>query len=354
MPTVPIRILHVGVGARGRHWLDIVARFPDATSVACVDTDSESLQKAKAILGTRPCQYFTDLKAALDSGDAEAAIIASPSALHVEHARRALEAGLAVMLEKPFATSMVDASDMLRLAEAAGKPLMIAENYRYWPAERTVRDLIRRNAIGRVSSLTLTDRRRQPSHTEGPWMATMEYPQLQEIAVHHFDLIRSYSSWQPRAITASVWNPPTSDYKHGACTAALIEMDGGVHIQYVGTMTSHRYSYSLWVEGNTGVLWTNRKYVFLRAKGSRFFRPVRRVAVPKGDEAKYPKGGTTSLLNSLRDAVRHGQVPETSGHDNIWSLAMVEAGKVSDREKRTVSIAEVLPPSMLRAAAGTP
>ena len=79
-----------------------------------------------------------------------------------------------------------------------------------------------------------------------------------------------------------------------------------------------------------------------RTPGSRFFRPVRNVKVPKGDESPYPKGGTTSLLDGLRDAVAHGVEPATSGRDNVWNVAMVEAAKRSDREGRTVRIDEVV------------
>jgi hypothetical protein len=46
-------------------------------------------------------------------------------------------------------------------------------------------------------------------------------------------------------------------------------------------------------------------------------------------------------LNSLRDAVLHGKRADTRGEDNIWTVAMVEAGKLSDRERRMVSLDEV-------------
>ena len=71
---------------------------------------------------------------------------------------------------------------------------------------------------------------------------------------------------------------------------------------------------------------------------------MRLVKTPPGDEAKYPREGTTSLLNSLRDAVEKGALPETNGEDNIWNVAMVEAGKRSDREGRTVPIVELYAP----------
>ena len=115
-----------------------------------------------------------------------------------------------------------------------------------------------------------------------------------------------------------------------------------LRVSYLGTMRSHSFSFSLWIEGELGCIWTNRKYVFWRPVGSRFFRPVRLVKVPAGDGERYPRGGTTSLLDSLREATARRLVPETAGEDSIWNVAMVEAGKLSDAEERSVRMDEVL------------
>ena len=336
-----LRIIHIGIGIRGRHWMEFVRDYPDAVSVACVDVDTRALDGLKSKYGENHCRYFTDLKTALNTVTADAALIASPTALHAEHALQALEAGLAVMIEKPFTCTIEEADQVIRRAEAMATPVVVAEQFRFVRAERTVRKLIHGGLLGDIATVTFVDRRRMPSHTQGPWMATIEYPQLQEIAVHHFDSLRSFFARRPLNIMARVWNPPWSDYRHGACTEALIEMEGGLRVQYLGTLTSHRFSYSVWIEGERGILWTNRKFVLWRPRGSRFFRPVKLVKVPKGDDAPFPKEGTTSLLNSLRDALLHGETPETSGNDNIWTLAMMQAGMRSDRERRTVFIDEV-------------
>jgi len=243
-------------------------------------------------------------------------------------------------VEKPFALTVDDALRVLACARETGRQVMVAENYRYWPSERTVRKLIADGTIGRVDSATMVDRRHMPSATEGPWLAASEYPQLQEVAIHHFDSLRYFFDLKPTTVTARAWNAPWSDYRHGSSTEALLDLQG-VRVQYVGTMLSHRFSFSLWIEGERGVIWTDRKYVFCRGRGSRLFRPVRWVKTPPGDGAKYPKGGTTSLLNALRDACVHGTVAETTGLDNIWTVAMVEAGKRSDRERRAVQVDEV-------------
>jgi predicted dehydrogenase len=347
---VSVRILQVGVGIRGGHWVDIVEAHPDVQAVGYVDRDADALARVRARVPGDGRGFYADLDEALRASKADAVLIATPSALHAEHTCRALQAGVAVMVEKPLATSVEEAERVLEAAHAAGRPVVVAENYRYWPAERTVRALIQAGRIGRVDSVTLIDRRHMPSHTEGPWLASIEYPQLQEIAVHHFDSLRALLDRAPTSITARAWNPPWSDYRHGAATQAFIDLQG-LQVQYLGTLTSHRFAFSLWVEGEEGVLWTNRKYVAWRKGGSRLFRPVRRLPVPRGDEAPYPKGGTTSLLNALRDAVASGTPAETHAGDNIWNVAMIEAAKRSDREGRTVRVEEVWPGSA--AAAGT-
>lgn len=337
-----MKIIHIGAGRRGQHWLDYVRQYPDATSVACVDPEPRALEEAKNKFGQNHCQYFSDFKSALRDVSADAALIASPSHLHAEHALQALEAGLVVMVEKPFAPSVDEALRIIEKARAIGRQTLVAENYRFARTERTVRKVIKDGMAGKITSVTLIDRRRLPSREQGAWVAQMDHAQLKEIAIHHFDSLRSFFGRHPTKVTARVFNPPWSDYRHGACTEALIEMEGGIHIQYLGTLTSHRYGFSLWIEGEKGVLWTNRKWVFWRPRGSRWFRPIKQVQVPKGDEAPYPREGTTSLLNSLRDAVLFGREAETSGQDNLWTLAMVEAGVRSVEEGRTVDIHEVL------------
>lgn len=337
-----IRVVQVGLGIRGGHWAEIVDDHPDMQCVAYVDTDHEALEAQRVRAAQDGRAFHDDLDEAFDDADADAALIATPSRLHAEHTRRALTAGLAVLVEKPLATSVEEAERVLETSRAAGRPVVVAENYRYWRSERTVREWVRTGRIGRIDSATLVDRRDMPSHTEGPWLASIQYPQLQEIAVHHFDSLRAIFDRRPSSLTARVWNPPWSDYDHGASTEAFIDLEG-VRVQYLGTMRSHRFGFSLWVEGEEGVLWTDRKWVAWRPAGSRFFRPVRRVSVPPGDEKPYPRGGTTSLLNALRDAVTSGVKAETRGSDNIWNVAMIEAAKRSDRESRTVSIDEVWP-----------
>lgn len=351
-----IRIIHIGVGGRGRHWLDYVAQHSDFTAVACVDVDQKALQGIRQVPGQEHGKFFTSPEEAFAQTQADAVLVTSPSFLHAQHALRALDAGLAVMVEKPFGCNLAEAQTVVERARAAGRPVMVAENFRFFQAERTLRHMLDEGRAGQITGVVCVDRRDQPSHTQGPWVKNMAEPFLTEIAVHHFDSFRYLFNRRPAAIFAASYNPPTSDYDGNAAVNAVIEMDGGMPIQYSGTMVANRYEYSLWVQGEKGDLWTDRRRVWWRPRGKRFFWPVKPVPVPKGDEARYPKAGTVSLLNQFRDAVIKGAIPETSGEDNLWSLAMVETALASVRQGRRVSVGEVFSPSaapeLLRRDAG--
>jgi len=339
---VALRILQIGVGVRGGHWIEFIRAHPDTTTAACVDCRREALDAVRARYGSGFCALYTDIREAIEKTEADAVLIATPSDLHAEHALLALEAGLPVMTEKPLAVTVREAKRVLEKAREVGKPILVAENYRYWPAERTVRKVLADGVLGTISAATFVDYRNQPKDRLPAWVDELENPHLQEIGVHHFDSIRALFSRDAAWISARAWNPPWSGWKGFASTEALVEMEGGMHVQYYSTLASPYFSFMLRVEGEKGDLWTNRKYVFRRARGKKLFLPVRGVKVPPGDATKYPRGGTTSLLNALRDAVVTGAPAETRGEDNIRSLAMVEAAWISHKEGRRVAIDEVM------------
>lgn len=347
---MPIKLVHVGVGVRGRHWLEIVAQHPDFESVACVDQSQASLAEVRRLPGQEHGSFFTSFEEALARTRADAALVASPTFVHAQHAIQALEAGLPVLVEKPFAGSLADAVRVVERSRAVSRPVMVAENYRFYQAERTLRQMLANGIAGRIQWVQCVDRRDQPARSQGPWVKAMNHPFLTEIAVHHFDSFRYLFARQPASIFALSYNLPDSGYEREAAATAVIEFEGGLPIQYGGTMAAARWEYALWIEGSGGDLWTDRRRVWWRPRGSRFFRPTRNVPVPKGDERPYPKAGTVSLLNQFRDAVLHGRVPETSADDNLWTLAMVEASILSHREGRKVPIAEVFSSALRRQA----
>lgn len=345
-----MKLIHVGIGGRGRHWLEFVAGRPDVQTAACVDVDQAALDATRARLG---CKVFSSLDAALAETVADAVLIASPSGMHAAHAREALRAGFAVMVEKPLAGSLDEAVTLVGEARRAGRPLMVAENYRFFRAERTLRRFLDAGNLGRIDSVTCIDRRDQPSAMQGAWVRGMTQPFLTEIAVHHFDSFRYLFNRRPLAVWARTFNPEGSDYERNAAAETLIDMADDLHIQYSGSFVGSRYEYALEVAGEHGAVRTNRSKVWWRPRGQRGFKEVEPVPLPEGEAVRYPHAGMVSMLNQLRDAVGRGAAPETSGEDNLWTLAMFEAAVRSALCGRYVPIDQVFTPDLM-ARAGIP
>ncbi len=91
-----------------------------------------------------------DFDELLNDPELEAVVIATPAPTHYELAKRALEAGKHVLVEKPPALNAADAEDLLATAEATGLVLMPGHLLLYHPAVRAVKELIDAGELGEV------------------------------------------------------------------------------------------------------------------------------------------------------------------------------------------------------------
>jgi len=338
-----MNIIHVGLGIRGRHWLEIVRDYPDGTSVGCVDPQAPALDWVKSHFPNLRHVCHEDLEKALNNIKADAAIISSPPAFHATHAIMALEAGLAVMIEKPFAISVTEGVRIVEASRRTRCPVMVGQNYRYRRCEQTLRKLLCEGKVGTVTHVSYVDRCARPA--QGNFLSQVEYAQLLDVGADHFDSLRSILGVNPVRVIARCGKAPWSGYLHGSTTEGILEMENNINIQYYGSLTCNRDEYSLWIEGDKGVLRADQTHVWWRKRGWKFFLPLRMVKIPPGDALKYPREGTATLLDQLSAAVRLKRLPESNGEDNLWTLSMVEAAMLSDKTGKVVEIADIFKPA---------
>jgi predicted dehydrogenase len=332
-------IIHIGLGRRRQHWLDIVRKHPEARSVACVDSEPLTLEWVKAHFPSLGAMCYTSLSEALQHVTADAVIIASSPALHTQHAIEALEVGLGVLLESPLATSLTEGARIFEAARRTKRPVMIAQNYCFARYEYILQQLVQAEQVGTITHVSCIDK--QMCLSTDPLLAQGDYSQVLNVAVQHFDSLRSILGVQPMSVMARCSKAPWSAFQHGSTTEALLEMTHNIHIQYYGSLTSTRSEHALWIEGDKGVLWTDRRWMWWRKRGWRFFLPLRLHKILPRDAGQYPCEGTMSLFNQLREAVVAGNRLETSGEDNLWTLAMVEAAICSDKSAKAIRIADL-------------
>lgn len=91
----------------------------------------------------------TDLRAAL-ARQPDAVIISNPTALHLDVAIPAAEAGCAILLEKPVSHSLARVDALAAAARRSGSPILVGFQFRFHPTLQKARRLIAEGAIGRV------------------------------------------------------------------------------------------------------------------------------------------------------------------------------------------------------------
>ena len=260
-------------------------------------------------------------------------------------ALEALAAGKHVLLEKPFAPTLADARRAVDAAAAQGKMLMISQNYRFYPAARTVAALVREGTLGAVGAVNVDFRRYAniaPAADHRHY--ALRQPLLLDMAIHHFDLMRMLLGREPQQVNCHTSNPPWSRFTDPAAATATIEFDGGTLVSYRGSWVSPSPQ-TFWdgewrMECERGeIFWTGRDdqgtggdRVTVRLLG----KPARRVKLPE-----LPAIDQAGSLKAFAQAIHTGQEPETSGRANIGSLALTFATIESATAGLTVPVPQL-------------
>jgi predicted dehydrogenase len=152
MITTPIGIAVVGYGYWGPNLARNINESPEFRLMGLCERDSA---RGIDFAGRYPgCAVEHDFDALLLDPRVQAVSIATPPSTHFDLARRALEAGKHVMVEKPLATSAVHAEELIELAAKVDRVLMPGHTFVYSPPVNKVRDLIQSGELGDVYFVT--------------------------------------------------------------------------------------------------------------------------------------------------------------------------------------------------------
>ena len=142
----------VGYGYWGPNLVRNLVERPEFRLLAVCDRDAD--RRAEFARRYPGIDTEDDFERVLLDPRIDAVSIATPPRTHYTLARRALEAGKHVMVEKPLATTTADAEDLIALAQERGLTLMPGHTFIYSPPVNKVRDLIQRGDIGETYFIT--------------------------------------------------------------------------------------------------------------------------------------------------------------------------------------------------------
>ena len=129
MTTSKIRVAVIGAGKMGTHHARALSKLPDVELVGVCDTNVWKAQLAAWQSNTVAVRDYKDVLARVD-----AVIVAVPTPLHYEVGKAVLGAGAHCLIEKPLASSVDEAKELLALSEGKELILQVGHIERFNPA----------------------------------------------------------------------------------------------------------------------------------------------------------------------------------------------------------------------------
>ena len=327
-----IRLLCVGLGGMGHHDWNAALDSGKFQPVAGVDVTDPSRAAFTAKTGA---DTFDTLEAALAAVDADAALIATPDQFHAPLSIQALEAGLDVICEKPMAESLVDARRMHAAAQANGRMLMVHQQLRWHPMHNHARRLIEQGAIGAVRRLDFSMSVFSDVCLRG-YRSKLPHLILQDLAIHHFDLIRYLTGQEAESLYVTAWPAVETGLAISAATdaCAILTMSGPVTASYTASirrlMDHDGYECAARIRGSDGELALRGGQLRLQTRAAHAAGQEPQVIA-----AQAPKVGTWQAFG---DAIETRRPTLTRSADNLRSLEIIFAAMQSAETGQVISL----------------
>lgn len=248
-----------------------------------------------------------------------------------------------VLAQKPLATNLADAAEIVRLCEEAGVTLAVNQNMRYDHSMRALKTLLDRGDMGDpvVAQITM--------HARPHWQSFVrEYDRIAilNMSIHHLDVYR-YLFGDPERIMVSVRKDPRSDFEHTDGMAfSILEYANGlraISLDNCFSWTDHGIEWRL--EGTEGVAkgtigWPNYP---AGSPSTIDFTTNRQPGYwfqPRWTERWFPQGFMGTMAE-LMIALEQDREPVIGGKDNLGTMRLIEAAYKSAETGTAVALADI-------------
>ncbi len=234
-PGAPTRVCLVGAGAIAATHAEALASLPDVQVAALVEPNPARAEKfaKKWKIGT----VHADLPTALAAGGFEAVHILTPPDTHAELTQQCIDAGVAVLVEKPVATRLKEAEALAASAQACGVVAAVNQNFVFHPAFARLRKEVGSGKSGPLRDIHVAYNvplRQLAARQFGAWMFAEPGNILLEQAVHPLSQVLSLvGPIEKVQASARPGARISKDFTfHGVADAILTTRDCGIHLQF--------------------------------------------------------------------------------------------------------------------------
>lgn len=330
----------VSPGRWGRKLLDAAKDSPRLRFGGVFSRNAANAAEVATAYGGRT---FPSYEALLADPVIEAVVLPTPHFLHHSQTIAALRAGKHVFVEKPIATTITQAEQMLRTAEETRRVLAVGHQGRHTGGIRRVKAMLAAGEFGAVAAVAIVQGYPHALFRTGDdWRAgvtAVPGGQLDELGVHYFDVL-AYLFGPARRVTGFVHRPAETAPPDTATVA--LTFDHGVIATYTTWATSVGIS-RMSLYGSKGALELNRM-----GQDACTWQPISDMATarlggnpPQPIKFEGPYLVTTALTAELEDfagAIREGRAPQVGAPESLATLRISRAVMEASTTGRTVEL----------------
>ncbi len=181
----------VGCGRISKNHFDAIDQTDGLRLSAACDIDAE---RARAAGEGHGVPWFTSLEETLREAPCDIVALCTPSGLHGPQGVLAARAGKHVLSEKPMATTLKAADDLVEACDASGVRLFVVKQNRLNPSIQLLRRAVDKGRFGRIYMANVTVRWQRPQeyYDAAPWRGTWEFDggAIMNQASHYVDLVQ--------------------------------------------------------------------------------------------------------------------------------------------------------------------
>ncbi len=312
---------------------------------------------ARAAAERRGIAVFSDSLEMLERTTPDIVAVVSPPALHRMHTELALAAGCHVFCEKPLAESLEDADAIVHAATAAGRQVVVNNEFPAMRIHRAAHAAIGTPEFGQLRYLHAWHTNRPTAHTEAGWRGAMHQRLGLEFGIHVFDLVRYFFGATPSRVLAHIPRPDPSVSWDAIQVVALDFADGRAASFVLDRISRGPERYlDIRLDGDHAAVHTSIGGQMRAAFGlkTRTRQPFLVLRVVGGGRATLQEGERERLLatdglnpfasatavhfSDFLDALERGTRAPATADDNRHSLALVFAAQQSAEEGRPVDV----------------
>ena len=345
-----IKLAVVGDGLVGQRNISAISKHKDVKLVAIVEPNpTEDINSLDV-----PC--FSNLKEMFAAISPDGIILSTPTPLHVSQGLECIERSCPVLVEKPLATSAVQAKILTDAAEHASVPLLVGHHRRHNPLIQKAKELIVSGEIGNIRALQATCWFYKPDEyfDIAPWRTQKGAGPISVNLVHDIDLMR-YFCGEIISVQAQM-APSIRGFDNEDLAAAVLKFENGV----IGTVTVSDSIVSPWSWELTSREYpiypmTSESCYLLGGSDGSLSVPDLKVWSHKGERNWWnpisgtiaPRDASDPLINQITnfaDVIRGNADALVTGLDGLKTLLVIEA---IQKAAQTQSLIEVMNPSKI-------